>query len=147
MSRIRWKNVIIVLVLLLVIAFLIWSIPSKYRVKDNIGLKVSIDPDTIKVGERTRIGVEVKNLYPQSDTIVAVSALTYDDSLVFMETGAKDYRSSDIKIGPSETRQIAVTLESKNAALAGNYRIDVLVKEKGKVEGTQDTIFLKVEKQ
>ncbi|MCX6694961.1 MAG: hypothetical protein NTU61_01530 [Candidatus Altiarchaeota archaeon] len=146
LSRIKWRNVLIVLILFAIVAYLIWSLPSSFKVKDNIGLKVSVDPDTIGIGERSKITVEIKNMYPQSEVTVVLNAFTYDDNLVFMESSGKEFNTSDIKIGPSETREVSFTLEARKDALPGNYRVDAKVREKERPVGVEDTVFIKVEK-
>ena len=146
LSRIKWRNVFVVLILLGVVFFVVKFLPLNYKVKDNIGLKASVSPDRLNVGERAKVSVEIKNMYPSSDATVVLSASTYDKNLLFMETSTQNFQSGDIKVGPSETREVSFTVEARKEALAGNYRVDVKVAEKGSSAGAEDTLFLKVER-
>lgn len=143
LSRIKWVPVVGVLLLVILVsaAVLIIIFSSGYNVKDNIGLVASVEPDTIGVGERASVKVDVKNMNEHDDVDVVVSVKTYSDKLVSYETP----NETSINIGPTESRKLEFKLRLLSGALEGEYRIDVKAREKDLLDGVEDTIYLKVE--
>ncbi|MFH1789248.1 MAG: hypothetical protein ABH834_07695 [Candidatus Altiarchaeota archaeon] len=146
LKRVRWVSVIGLLLFIIIIAFLIMQIPTGYSVQGDVGVGVSADPSTVKIGERSTIDIEVKNMNKDREVIVYVEAKTYDDQFLFTNTGDKYASKRDIIVGPKESRKLSFEVRPLTDALPGKYRIDVKAREKSYAEGAEDTVYVKVVK-
>lgn len=146
LSRIRWSSVIGLVLVVAVVALLIYSIPSRGNVKGNIGLNVKADPSTIKIGEKSTIEVEVKNVNAEDEATVYVLAKTRVDDLLFTSTGDTYVSMREILIGPKESRKLTFEVKPEPSALPGKYGVDVSANEKSYAEGAEATVYINVVK-
>jgi hypothetical protein len=144
-ARIKWKSVLALIIVIAAMYFLVKSFPTGYSVKNNIGLKVSSNPEQISPGYISTINVEIKNLNRERMITVGVKAKTSDQSMFFTETYSGEYFRGGITIGPQETRKLRFDVKSKAGSLEGRYGVTVYAIEDGKVEGVEDTLFIEVE--
>jgi len=142
-SRIRWKSVILVLVLIIVVVLLFKSLPFQPKVRDNVGISLSADPDTIPPGGKSTIDVEVTNLHSTDTLNMVVSVKTHDEKLVFSNNNMTIFQ--EVSVGPKETRKLKFNVRLLSGALEGKYSIDASAREKSSIVGVEDTIYLNVE--
>ena len=143
-QRIKWGLVIGILLFVIVIGFLITQIPKGYSVQGDVGLEVSADPSTIKIGERTKIEIEIKNMNKEREVTVYVEAKTYDDQFLFAHTGNRYASKRDVVIGPKMSRQFSFEVKPLPDAIEGKYRIDVTARERSYTKGAEDIVYVKV---
>lgn len=146
LGRVRWVSVLGLLLFIIVIGFLIMQIPKGYSVQGDVGVGASADPSTIKIGERSKIEIEIKNMNKEREVTVYVEAKTYDDQFLFTHTGDRYASKRDVVIGPKESRQFSFEVRPLPDALEGKYRIDVKAREKSYADGAEDTVYVKVVK-
>jgi hypothetical protein len=146
-SRIRWRSVLALVLLIALVAVLIQSMPGSYSTGGGIGLRVTVSPTKIAPGGAAVLDVELKNVNDKSDAVVSVEAKTYDPGLTFTDSLAQSYRSNIIKIGPQETRRLKVDLKSRNGILEGKYTVDFTATPEGSATGAQTRASITVERQ
>lgn len=143
-ARIRWKSVLAVLFVLVVVILVFRSFPSGYAVKDDIGLRANANPDSIAVGGRTILEVEVKNMGQDDEVESTVSAKAYDERLIFANTSSTVIETV-VRIGPKETRKLSFDMTVLSGALEGTYRVDVTAKAENRIEGVKVPVYINVE--
>ncbi|MFH1835695.1 MAG: hypothetical protein ABH851_05865 [Methanobacteriota archaeon] len=146
LSRIRWASVLGLFLVITLIVVLIMAIPSSFSFKGDIGVSISADPSTIKMGEHTTVEIEVKNKNANQEVEVNVEVKTYDKNFVFTESTDSKVSRGNILIGPRESRKLSFEVRPASGALAGKYRVDVVAREKSYAEGAQDSVTVKVVK-
>jgi len=144
LKKIRWGSVIGLLLFIIIVGALIVYFPTRYSVKGDVGVDVKASPSTVKIGERSKIDIEITNLNKNREVTVNVEAKTYDDALQFTHTEDKYEARTDVLVGPKESRKLTFEVRPLSGALPGKYRIDVKAREKSYAEGAEDTIYLKV---
>ena len=144
LSRVRWTRILAVIAVLALIVLIILAIPKRYSTKGDVGVDVSADPSSIKIGERSKIEIEIKNLNSARAVEVYVEAKTYDNNFLFTHTDDKIASKRDILVGPKESRKLSFEVRPLSGALPGKYRIDVKAREKSYAEGAQDTVYIKI---
>ncbi|VVB52429.1 Uncharacterised protein [uncultured archaeon] len=147
-SRVKWKTVLVtVFIVALVLILLIGGIKGSFNVKNGIGIKSSLDPDSVKPGGRSRLDVEVQNDDESNSVNIQVTAATYDSRLIFDSGLVNDTQWTEtVRVGPKETRKLSKTMQLLPGALEGKYRIDVSASDTPGFEGTKDSLYLTVEK-
>jgi len=145
-SRIRWKSVFAVVLLVALAAVAFKWLPAGYQTGGGLGLRVSANPPKVAPGGLTTLEAELKNLDSDRSVKVLVKARTYDAELVFEETYGQEYDGLPISIGPQGARKITFKINSKPTALEGKYPVDVTAAEEGGGEGAAKRIFLTIEK-
>jgi uncharacterized membrane protein len=146
LKRIRWISVIGLIILVVLIGAIVFLIPSRYSTKGDVSVDAKANPSTVKIGERSKIDIEVRNLNKDNEITVSVEARTYDDVLQFTHTDEKYESKKDILIGPKESRKLTFEVRPLSGALPGKYRIDVTAREKSYAEGAEDTVYINVKK-
>jgi len=144
-SRIKWKSVLAVLIVLAIVLLVFRNIPSGYTVKDDVGLKAYANPDTIKLDGRTSLEIEIKNTGQERGIETLVSANAYDQNIIFTNTSSTSVELS-VKIGPKEVRKLSFEIQLSPGALEGTYCIDVTVKPEGRIEGVKVPVCIPAEK-
>lgn len=144
LKKVRWTRIIAVIAFLALIVIILLAIPKRYSTKGDVGVDVSVDPSSIKIGERSKLEIEIKNLNSARPVEVYVEAKTYDNNFLFTDTGDKIASKRDIIVGPKESRKLSFEVRPLSGALPGKYRIDVKAREKSYAEGAQDTVYIKV---
>ncbi len=144
-ARIKWRSVLALLVVIIVLFFLVTSInplTTGYSVRNNIGLKTDVKPSSIMPGDISTIRVELMNLNKEKTVTLGIKAKTTDKNIFFTETYSGDYMRGGITIGPQETRKLKFDIKSKDGSLAGKYGIVISAVEDGKIEGSESTVFI-----
>lgn len=143
-SRIRWKSVLAVVFLLVVVVLVFRNFPAGYVVKDEIGLDAYAEPDVIRPDGRTVIRVEVKNMAQEGENMPAlVEAKAYNENLVFTNTSGTSVEAM-VKIGPKESRRLSFDMAILPGALEGTYRVDVTARLEGRIEGAVKPVYIRV---
>ncbi|MDD5111629.1 MAG: hypothetical protein PHG85_03725 [Candidatus Altiarchaeota archaeon] len=143
-SRIRWKSVLAVIVVVFIAIIALTSLPSGYTVKDDIGIKAAANPDTIKPNGKTTLEIEVKNM--KEDRVeVEIGAKAYDELLTFSNTSSTQVMTT-VKIGPKEVRRLYFDMELMDGALEGKYGIEISAKPENKIEGVVYQLYINVRK-
>ncbi|MFH1055829.1 MAG: hypothetical protein V1744_07045 [Candidatus Altiarchaeota archaeon] len=145
-SRIRWKSVIAVILLVAVAYTLIQYFPGGYQTSGNIGLKVSAKPDSMTPGGSTTLEVEVKNMNSKEEVTVTIRGRTFEKEIMFADTQTQNYASDPIQIGPQGVRKLSLSVKSSRAALEGEYPVEVTVSAEGVDKPPEKMVLIKVER-
>lgn len=143
-SKVRWTSVLALIVVIVVVALILLNLPSRYSVQGNIGVTASADPRKVKIGERSTIEIEVKNLDENEEARISIEAQTHDESFVFVKSGTKYAFESDVLIGPEESRKVKFDVRALTGSLPGKYRVDVTAKPENYNEGAKDVVYITV---
>ncbi|MBM3309059.1 MAG: hypothetical protein FJY77_02295 [Candidatus Altiarchaeales archaeon] len=143
-SRIRWKSILAVLFVILVVILVFRNLQSGYVVKDNIGLRAYAEPGSTKVGGSTILQIEVKNLGQDQDVGVAVTARAYDERFVFTNTSSTLVEAG-VRVGPKEVRRLSYEMKLLSP-LEGTYGVEVTAKAENKIEGVKEQVYVNVER-
>lgn len=153
MARVKWPSVLLVAVLIVIVGILLYLISENvspgFTVEDDLGIRVSVEPKTIEVGDSdgAALAVEVTNRDERDDVTVTVSAETHDANFVFGypdENATKAVREG-IVIGPGEIKKVSFTAHATPDALEGQYLVDVEA-AKNRLENVEESIYVDVEK-
>ena len=143
-SKVRWGSVIVLLALIVLVLFIIYSKLPKYEVTGNVGLKTAVDPVKIKLGERSSIQIEVMNNDKDEKIVIDVEAKTYDTGFIFVKTSSTKFSEKNILVGPNEARKLKFEVKAISNTLPGKYRVDVIARQKSYPEGAKNTIYIDV---
>ena len=142
-SRIRWKSVMVVLLVIVIIAIAFSSVnlfSSGYMGKKDIKIRTWLDPSTVDLNGKSIVWSEVKNT-GQEDVWILLNLDTDDPALLFKDTENQS-TSEFIKLGPGESRKLDFKIELVYASYSGDYGINILLKYDE--EEIKDKIYLKV---
>lgn len=143
-SRIKWRSVGALLILIAVVLLLLNSIKPGYTYLGNVGVKATLEPDEIMVGERATLRIEVANINKDDDVTISVAATARNQDLVFEPNLRSDMSEDDVRIGPKESRILKFVVRPKGEVLEGKYRIDVVARESSMTEGAEEIVYLYV---
>jgi hypothetical protein len=146
-TRIKWKPVLALLLVIIVAAFLLFGFPSiqsplqeKWKGDGDIQEMSWPDPSRVETDGVARAKVEVRNVGKESaDVKIKLSA--DDASLTFEEGGNTQEVNASISLGPKEIRELSFKVNF-NATYAGKYRVKVTISPAG--ENIVDEIFFDV---
>jgi hypothetical protein len=145
-SRIRWKSIIALILLLGAGYAAVSMMQGGYSIGGDVGLRVTANPSKVQPGSSSALDVELRNMDDKKDLTVVVSAQTYDRSLYFEENTAQTYTGQPVKLGPQETRRISLKVKTKPEILQGKYSVDFKATPQGDDKGAENRVFLTVEK-
>ncbi|ODS42402.1 MAG: hypothetical protein MSIBF_03500 [Candidatus Altiarchaeales archaeon IMC4] len=147
LSKVRWKSVIALLVVLAVLAVALNSfIHPDCTAKDGICINVWADPDKINVYEGSTVWVDVKNV-GEEVMEVSVDLKAWDESLRFKGGDSNFVLNNDsavVSIAPGENRRVDFAMKLVGAKNPGKYRIDVLAHSVSRE--VEKTLYLEVVK-
>lgn len=147
LARIKWAPVIILVLVLIIFYFLIFSPGPKmgspfspgYKSVGDIQMRAWADPGTVTFTGESKAKVEVKNGGTNSANI-RIKLTAYDSNMSFTETGNQEV-SASFGLGPKESREVPFSIDF-NATYPGRYTVKVTVSPGG--ENIVDEIFFDV---
>jgi hypothetical protein len=145
-SRIRWRSVIALILLVIVAAVLLKTMPGSFATVGSVGIRVTADPSSVSPGASSTLDVELKNVNAKGDVTVTVKAQTYDRNIYFEDSNSQTYGSASISIGPQETRKIKMKVKTRPETLEGQYSLDFSALSSGSDKGPETRLTLSVEK-
>lgn len=142
-SRIKWKSVLGLISVVVLILLILWALPvlfaPGYKGSGDIQIRSWIEPDRVDLKGKSTVWIEIRNTGDENVEI-GVNLRTYDKNLIFEETGNQGINES-IKLGPGESRELDFNM-NVNAPYGGKYGIKILVSHKR--ETIEDEEFLNV---
>jgi uncharacterized protein (DUF58 family) len=143
-SRIKWRSVLAVALIIGVLFILGSNLPSGYNVSGNVGVGVSISPATVRAGEASDIEVRLRNYDRDGHITVVVKGQTYEPEIIFSDDGGQSFVSAPIRIGPEGERKIVVSVKSQASTLSGKYPVDIVARTEDMVNPPKNRVFLNV---
>ncbi len=153
MARVKWPSVLLVAVLIIIVGVVLYliseSVSPGFTVEDDLGIRVSVDPKTIEIGDSdgAAIACEVTNRDDRDGAIVTITAKTHDANFVFGypdENATKAVREG-VVIGPGEIKKVTFTAHATADALEGQYLVDIEA-AKNRLENVEESVYIAVEK-
>jgi hypothetical protein len=148
LARVKWKPVILLLVLVAVLVAVFWGaldlkpvtlFAPSYKEGGDIQVRSWADPGRVDLRGTSTARVEVKNVGKES-TNVWIRLETYNPGLLFDETGGQKANES-LSLGPGESRALGFKIKF-NATYGGKYGVKVTVSPGG--ENIDDEIYFDV---